>query len=148
MENVIAKQVLYIFKNKKNKIAEQGIWIVDANIVISIKDGKVYDIGEEYNSLISIVKTFHVWDTNNFNKLDWIDATKKLPKKDGKYLCAFKNEYSEYYEVLGYTHNRKTIDEYDLDDKRGFYDYDNEYGYFAIDNVCFWTTFPQPEFNN
>ena len=79
----------------------------------------------------------------------WIKTSKKLPEKNGKYLCAIRFSCDEGYnlDILRFADDLYSIDEFEFHDRKGvhgFYDYDSECGFCEIEleYVDYWIPLP------
>ena len=85
-------------------------------------------------------------DGLNVNK--WIPVSERLPETDGQYLCQVGYIRTVCFEVLRFSNDLYSVDEYDFEKCKGknacgFYEYDSEWGHFAVDVVA-WMPLPEP----
>ena len=81
--------------------------------------------------------------------VEWISVKDRLPKTNGKYLCAnYSKTFKRHFiEVLSFAKDLHKVDEFDFKEekgKSGFYMYDSEWGYSHFRNVTRWMPLPEP----
>lgn len=76
---------------------------------------------------------------------EWISVKKRMPEKNGHYLC-YRDGYAEgSIEVYRFAESLYDVDEQDFREykRSGFYDYDHEWGYFEVGMITHWMPLPK-----